>query len=59
MKEIHPALRPPKDTVAVHLRTVPNDLHRALKIAAMDANVSLEQFITDRLPRILMNPVRK
>ncbi len=48
IKTIHPALRQ-KDTTVVNLRAMPNDLHRALKIAAMDANVSLEQFIISEL----------
>lgn len=49
MKDIHPALKAPKNTVAVHLRTMPKDLHAMLKKRAIDADVSLELFIISTL----------
>lgn len=54
MKEIHPALRP-KETVVINLRSVPSDLHRALRVAAMDANMSMENYVIQTLSRA-MNP---
>jgi predicted HicB family RNase H-like nuclease len=49
---IHPALEK-KDTVVVNLRTVPADLHRALKIAAMDADISMEQYVVEILGKVM------
>ena len=42
-----------KETIVINLRGVPKSLHRALKIAAMDANMSMEQFIIVHLQQTI------